>query len=127
MSPHAVLSGATQDGKPSVDLSKFAVTQNAFLPATSPPTSLSDSYYEPWELIAQHLPVLIESNRIRESVSQLPVLSTDRLVSEAEWRRAYVILAFMSHAHIWGGDKPEQVRARRISAGRRYLLTCMFL
>lgn len=109
MSPHAVLSGTPSNGKPTVDLSKFAVTQNAFLPATSPPTSLSDSYYEPWELIAQHLPALIESNRIRDSVRQLPVLSTDCLVSEAEWRRAYVILAFMAHAYIWGGEKPEQV------------------
>ncbi|KAH0592223.1 hypothetical protein MHUMG1_10079 [Metarhizium humberi] len=115
MSPHAVLSGTPSNGKPTVDLSKFAVTQNAFLPATSPPTSLSDSYYEPWELIAQHLPALIESNRIRDSVRQLPVLSTDCLVSEAEWRRAYVILAFMAHAYIWGGEKPEQILPPQIT------------
>ncbi|KAG8418677.1 hypothetical protein J3459_012133 [Metarhizium acridum] len=115
MSPHAVLSGTPQNGKPTVDLSKFAVTQNAFLPATSPPTSLSDSYYEPWELIAQHLPALTGSNRIRDSVCQLPVLSTDRLVSEAEWRRAYVILAFMAHAYIWGGEKPEQILPPQIT------------
>lgn len=110
MSPHFTHSGTTHDEKPSVDLSKFNVTRNAFLPATSPPKCLSDSYYEPWELIAQHLPALIESNRIRDSVDQLPVLSTDRLACEAEYRRAYVILAFMAHAYIWGGDKPEQVR-----------------
>lgn len=119
MSPHAVLSGTTSDGKPSIDLSKFAVTQNAFLPATSPPTCLSDSYYEPWELIAQHLPALIESNRIRDSVNQLPVLSTDQLVSEQEWRRAYVVLAFMAHAYIWGGDKPEQVSRCPLVADER--------
>ncbi|KHN94682.1 indoleamine 2,3-dioxygenase pyrrole 2,3-dioxygenase [Metarhizium album ARSEF 1941] len=109
MSPHAVISGAARDGKPAIDLSKFAVTHNAFLPASSPPTSLSDSYYEPWELIAQHLPTLIESNRIRDAVRDLAVLSTDGLVSEEEWRRAYVILAFIANAYIWGGEKPEQV------------------
>ncbi|OAA47950.1 indoleamine 2,3-dioxygenase pyrrole 2,3-dioxygenase [Metarhizium rileyi] len=115
MSPHALLSSTAQNGLTSVDLSKFAVTQNAFLPATSPPTSLSDSYYEPWEVIAQHLPVLIEENRIRDSVYQLPLLATDRLVSEAEWRRAYVILAFITHAYIWGGDKPEQILPPQIT------------
>ncbi|KAK2595672.1 hypothetical protein QQS21_006645 [Conoideocrella luteorostrata] len=117
MSPHAVLPGTTHDGNPSIQLSlgKYAVTQNAFLPATSPPTSLSDPYYKPWELIAQHLPALIDSNRIRDSVRQLPLLSTDRLQSEAEWRRAYVILAFMTHAYVWGGDTPEQILPPQIT------------
>lgn len=112
MSPHAVLQDQEQPGTPSVDLTKFAVTQNAFLPSSSPPTALSDTYYEPWELIAQHLAPLIDSGRIRQSVDGLPVLSTDQLTCEAEWRRAYVILAFMSHAYIWGGDKPSEVSER---------------
>ncbi|QUC16914.1 uncharacterized protein UV8b_01155 [Ustilaginoidea virens] len=110
MSPHVVSSD-----HPSIDLAKYAVTQNAFLPATSPPRSLSDPYYQPWELIAQHLPALVDGNRIRESVRQLAVLSTYRLQSEAEWRRAYVILAFMAHAYIWGGEEPEQVLPPQIT------------
>ncbi|QPG95130.1 hypothetical protein C2857_007715 [Epichloe festucae Fl1] len=111
----SVLPGTTEDGKSSVDVRKFAVTQNAFLPATSPPASLSDPYYQPWELIAQHLPWLLERNRIRSSVGQLPILSTSRLRSEAEWRRAYVILAFVTHAYVWGGYEPEQVLPPQIT------------
>ncbi|KAL6859782.1 hypothetical protein ACO1O0_003806 [Amphichorda felina] len=108
MSPHAVPVGS-RHFKSSTDLHKFAVTQNAFLPADSPSEFLSDPYYEPWELVAQHLPQLINNGSIRDAVAQLPVLHTDRLVSEAEWRRAYVILAYMTHAYVWGGDKPEEV------------------
>lgn len=109
MSPHAVIADSTQES-PSPDLSKFAVTNNAFLPEQSLPTILSDAYYEPWEIIAQHLPDLIQDNRIRDAITQLPILSTDRLKSEAEWRRAYVMLAYLTHAYVWGGDKPEEVR-----------------
>ena len=107
MSPHAIPRPSPR-GKITPELKKFAVTSNAFLPEHSPSKLLSDSYYEPWELVVQHLPSLI-GNGIRKAVEQLPVLSTDRLKSEAEWRRAYVILAFLTHAYVWGGDKPEEV------------------
>lgn len=105
MSPHVV---ELVESRPS--LKKFAVTKNAFLPAQSPCELLSDPYYEPWEIIAQHLSQLIEEHRIRDAVADLPILTTDNLVDEAEWRRAYVILCFMTHAHVWGGEKPEEVR-----------------
>lgn len=107
MSPHALPIGRNEQ-LPG-HFNKFAVTSNAFLPEQSPCEVLSDPYYESWELIAQHLPQLIEAGRIHEAIAELPVLSTDRLRSEAEWRRAYVILAFFTHAHVWGGDQPEEV------------------
>ncbi|UNI23006.1 Indoleamine 2,3-dioxygenase [Purpureocillium takamizusanense] len=110
MSPHAV-----PEGGPGVDLSKFGVTANAFLPDRSPLRALPDPYYEPWELVAQHLPALIEAGRIRDSIAQLPVLSTDRLRSEAEWRRAYALLCFLTHAHVWGGEKPEEILPPQIT------------
>lgn len=108
MSPHAVIAHAPGE-RPSTDLKKFAVTKNAFLPSESPSTQLSDSYYEPWEMIAQHLPQLIESDGVRDAIDRLPVLSTDRLKGEAEWRRAYMMLAFATHAYVWGGEKPAEV------------------
>jgi indoleamine 2,3-dioxygenase len=49
---------------------------------------------------------LILSKRLREVVDTLPILSTDRLSDIAEWRRAYSILAFITHGYIWGGSKP---------------------
>lgn len=107
MSPHAL--PVQKDLGTPLHFKKFAVTCNAFLPKDSPCERLSDPYYEPWEVIAQHLPELIEDNAIHTVIAQLPVLSTQRLNSEAEWRRAYVILAYFTHAHIWGGEKPHEV------------------
>ena len=107
--PHHVALVKPTHKERSKDLEKFAITCNAFLPAGSPSELLSDPYYGPWELMAQHLSELIDCNRIRDTVDRLPILQTDRLTSEAEWRRAYVILAFIAHAYVWGGDKPEEV------------------
>ncbi|KAG5951740.1 hypothetical protein E4U53_002389 [Claviceps sorghi] len=78
-------------------------------------TCLSNSYYEPWEFIAQNLPSLIENDSIRDVVRELPVLSTNLLESEAEWQRAYVILGFMAQAYIWGGDNPEPILPPQIT------------
>lgn len=109
MSPHALRSESLAQRQP-LDLSKFAVSRNAFIPEDSPPKMLSDSYYEPWELVAHNLPELIQTGRIHDAIRQLPILSTNGLKSEAEWRRAYVILSYFTHAYIWGGNKPEEVR-----------------
>lgn len=105
------------------ELSKFAVTKNAFLPEDSPPNMLSDPYYESWELIAHNLAELIETRRIHDAIRDLPVLSTDLLKSEAEWRRAYVILAFFTHAYVWGGEKAEEVWLPHMILNRNMDLT----
>jgi indoleamine 2,3-dioxygenase len=112
MSPHAI---QPTPGSPrlGLDFNKYAVTKNAFLPETSPVAVLSDPYYQPWEAVAQNLAELIDEDTIRDAILQLPILSVDKLVSEAEWRRAYTMLAFMTHAYVWGGDKPEEVRLER--------------
>lgn len=83
-------------------------TKNGFLPTEPPLEILPDAYYEPWEHIVKNLQGLILSKRLREVVEKLPVLSTDRLEGEAQWRRAYTALAFIAHAYIWGGKKPSE-------------------
>lgn len=118
MSPHAVLVDSTS---PDVDvrsrslLKNYFITRNAFLPESSPATSLADPYYQPWEDIAAALPRLIASGDIHDAVSQMPLLSTDRLANEAEWRRAYVLLGFMTHAYVWGGQTPRDVLPPQIT------------
>ncbi|KAM5443158.1 putative indoleamine 2,3-dioxygenase [Microsporum ferrugineum] len=92
-----------------IDLDEFRVTRAAFLPEVCPLTVLPDPYYEPWEYAASRLPQLLECGSLRSTVEALPVLCTERLKSEAEWRRAYVVLAYMAHAYIWGGDEPKEV------------------
>ncbi|KAJ9422868.1 Indoleamine 2,3-dioxygenase-domain-containing protein [Fusarium oxysporum] len=114
MSPHAVTYQLPRI-KLTAELKEFAVTSNAFLPEHSPLKQLPDSYYEPWELVIQHLPALIKYFDIRRAVDTLPVLSTERLRSEAEWRRAYSILAFLTHAYVWGGEKPAQILPPQIT------------
>ncbi|KAM0289426.1 hypothetical protein ACHAO9_006079 [Fusarium lateritium] len=114
MSPHAV-SHQLPRIKLTAELKEYAVTSNAFLPENSPLKQLPDAYYEPWELVIQHLPALIKYFDIRRAVDTLPVLSTDRLRSEPEWRRAYTILAFLTHAYVWGGEKPEQILPPQIT------------
>ncbi|KAH7117428.1 indoleamine 2,3-dioxygenase [Dactylonectria macrodidyma] len=101
--------------KAPVDLTKFAITRNAFLPEKSMPKILSNPYYAPWELIIQHLPEHIRNGTVRDVIAQLPVLSTRHLKSEAEWRRAYVMLAYLTSAHTWGGDQPEEILPPQIT------------
>lgn len=83
-------------------------SENGFLPTIPPLESLPDSYYAPWEYVVKNLQGLILSKRLREVVDKLPVLSTDRLFGEPQWRRAYSALAFIAHAYIWGGNKPAE-------------------
>ncbi|KAL8942881.1 MAG: hypothetical protein Q9216_001424 [Gyalolechia sp. 2 TL-2023] len=82
--------------------------QHGFLPTELPLQVLPDPYYNRWEAIVANLQALLLSKRLKGVVHQLPVLSTSRLQQPAEWRRAYVLLSFITHAHIWGGDKPEE-------------------
>ncbi|KAF2774153.1 Indoleamine 2,3-dioxygenase [Teratosphaeria nubilosa] len=80
---------------------------NGFLSATPPLESLPQ-FYQPWEYIVKNLQGLILSKRLHEVVDRLPILATDKLLDEAEWKRAYSVLAFIAHAYIWGGEKPME-------------------
>lgn len=78
-----------------------------FLPDTLPLKRLPDSYYEPWEAIIENLPALILTRKVRMLVDRMPLLTTDRLKSEAEWQRSVSILAFIAHGYVWAGDEPR--------------------
>lgn len=118
MSPHAVTPSAHETAAESRSYlaSKFGVTPNGFLPADAPLATLPDPYYAPWEALAQHLPQLIRDGTLRQRVCALEVLSTDRLKTEAEWRRAYVILGFLTHGYVWGGCQAAEVRPSSTTA-----------
>jgi indoleamine 2,3-dioxygenase len=83
--------------------------ENGFLPFEPPLEFLPDLYFAKWEAILKNLQPLLLSKRLRAVVDQLPVLSTSRLQGVEEWRRAYVVLVFIAHGYIWGGDKPSEV------------------
>lgn len=91
-------------------LSDYEVSpRNGFLPNEVPLDILPDRYYQPWETIVRNFQSLILAKRLRRIVDALPVLETDLLLTEAEWRRAYSILGFITHGYIWGGDRPTDV------------------
>lgn len=85
--------------------------QNGFLPDDIPLQRLNDTYYLPWESVIEDLPNLVATRKIRERVESIPLLETENLTSEQEWRRAYVVLGFLTHAYIWGGERPAEVRS----------------
>lgn len=86
------------------------ISKNGFLPDDEPLKRLPSPYYAPWEFILDDLPSLIKKRTIRRVVDLTPVLSTGKLHTEGEWRRAYVVLSFLAHAYIWGGERASEVR-----------------
>lgn len=91
-------------------LLRYDITENGFLPSEDPLVSLSDPYYKPWEKLVSQLPRLVNNGLICEEVKHLPLLSTTLLRDdEKEWRRAYVVLALITHTYIWSGHEPAQV------------------
>lgn len=87
----------------------FVLSTNAFLPDEPPMQRLPDDTYQPWEHLIDRLPIYIQDRTLRDLVLNLPVLSTESLDTEREWRRAYVILTFLAHGYIWGGATPAEV------------------
>jgi indoleamine 2,3-dioxygenase len=83
--------------------------ESGFLPAEPPLSRLPDPYYDPWEDITANLRSLIVGKEIRLAVDDLPILSTSRLRTEAEWRRAYVVLGFISNSYIWALEPAKDV------------------
>lgn len=43
----------------------------------------------------------------RDPLRQLPVLKTDKLMTDSELRRAHLLLSLFAHAYVWGGPSPE--------------------
>ncbi|KAK8018463.1 hypothetical protein PG991_007653 [Apiospora marii] len=116
MSPHALSPslGRTTDETTAYLSNKFAVTSNGFLPKDAPLRELP-LYYASWDALIRRLPQLLRTGALREKARELEVLSTDELKTEAQWRRAYVVLGFLTQAYIWGGCQPAEVLPAAIS------------
>lgn len=96
-----------------------------FLSPDIPLSRLPSAYYTPWESVISNLQPLILSKRLRSVIDRLPILSTSHLKEEAEWRRAYVILAFLAHSYIWTGLTPAEIVPPPIS--RPFKTVCAHL
>lgn len=95
---------------PEFSLDEYEVSlRNGFLPDALPLQRLPNPYYAPWENVAQDLVARIREGTIRYDVERLPVLSTSELQTKPEWQRVYVVLAYLTHAYVWGGETPKDV------------------
>lgn len=84
----------------------FGISQtNGFLSNDPPLLKFSDNYYCKWDKLISKLPYLISSQKIADEIQHLPLLSTSKLSTELDFRRAYVALAFLVHGYAWGGSK----------------------
>ncbi|OLY82009.1 Indoleamine 2,3-dioxygenase [Smittium mucronatum] len=81
---------------------------NGFVPLEEPIARLSDSYYKPWEDLANEVVSLQMAGIYRQRALKLPVLSTHRLTNLREYQRACVLLSFLSHAYIWGYNQQAE-------------------
>lgn len=104
MSPHKVEALPSAAALPS-----YGISKNGFLPANAPLIRLPNDYYHPWESIIEVLPTLIETRQIRQRVDELPILDTSHLETEAEWQRAYSMLAVITQGYVWQGPEPSEV------------------
>lgn len=82
---------------------------HGFLPS-EPPLERLPEYYEAWEAICSRLYTLRTEKQLVGKIADLHVLSSENLVHEPEWRRAYVLLGFIANAYIWGSQEPLEVR-----------------
>lgn len=83
-----------------------------FLPDPEPLGRLPRGF-EAWEALADSIPALLAAGQVRAFVHRLPLLDARRLRGEAELRRAYLILAVITQAFVWGveGDPAQELPA----------------
>ena len=88
------------------DLKAFDLCpERGFLPGEDPLASLPAAF-APWQELADELPRLLPTGRLRRLVAELPVLDPAPLASDAQARAAMRALSFLAHAYVWGGPRP---------------------
>ena len=88
------------------NLETFGLTEDrGFLPHQDPLQRLPQPEFAPWEEVAVGLPKCLSGLSLRKTVNQLPEFPVALLSSDAELKRAMVILSFIGHAYVFG-EKP---------------------
>lgn len=76
-----------------------------FLPTQDPLQQLPP-VFDHWESFARSLPKQFASDHIRRAIQDLPPFPLHDLNSDRERERAMVLLSYLGHAYVWGGQKP---------------------
>ncbi len=88
-----------------------------FLPSQDPLSRLPYARYHVWEDLANDIPKLLGARlgQARGPLKKMPVISTSKLTSEPELRRAHLLLCLLAHSYVWGGSEPIDVIPEGIS------------
>lgn len=85
------------------DLQTFGLSADrGFLPNQDPLRSLTAAEFSAWEHVATNLPKYLAGLSVRKTVNALPEFPVALLSSDAEIRRAMVVLSFIGHAYVFG-------------------------
>ncbi|KAH7161850.1 indoleamine 2,3-dioxygenase subfamily [Dactylonectria macrodidyma] len=88
------------------NLDTFGISRTrGFLSSNPPLTAFRQVDYVKWDELVARLPKLVSSHTLYQEIHALPLLNTSKLSSELDYRRAYVVLAFLVHAYVWGGSE----------------------
>ena len=79
-------------------------TTRGFLPDYDPSTRLPAAF-DAWEDAAYALPKILVTDQVRTILESLPPFPLAEVRTDAELDRAMVILSFIGHAYVWGGEK----------------------
>lgn len=97
-----------QDGKIPDPADYGISSRHGFLSPDAPTTAFEDAYYRPWDDLVPRLSTLIAEGNLETDVASLPLLATENMQNEIEYRRAYVVLAFLIHGYVWCRSSPNQ-------------------
>ncbi|XP_029926553.1 indoleamine 2,3-dioxygenase 2-like [Myripristis murdjan] len=98
------------------DLDAFDISEKLGFAFEAPLTNLPD-HYRAWMELANDLPNLIESRKLRDLVHKMPVLSTHLLNSPQELRLAHLALGFITMGYVWqeGQHAPAKILPRALA------------
>ncbi|KAJ3493226.1 hypothetical protein NLG97_g4861 [Lecanicillium saksenae] len=102
-------------------------SQLGFLSSEAPATAFANQYYAEWDSIAAQLPSLLKSQNLAAHIERLPLLSTSYLEHELQYRRAYVVLGFLIHGHVWGNSASGPCERVPPQLGEPFLEVCQEL
>jgi len=72
---------------------------------TADPIRRLPSRFEAWETMTQELPKLLGAGRLRPAIGAMPELDARGLTTGAERDRAMLLLSYLGHSWVFGGDE----------------------
>jgi indoleamine 2,3-dioxygenase len=90
------------------------LSERGFLPAEDPLRRLPKPF-EAWEYTASSLPKLFASDHLRRTLESLPPFSLEEIATDRERERAMLLLSYLGHAYVWGGERPASALPSRLA------------